>query len=93
MFLIKVHLEKDCFLALWEDFVYQLGCAAPSHEFHQWADLIQKAAGQYAEVTYAPFALHIVEIHPKKTKQNLTFSALQADTSPNPWSLKVPSLV
>lgn len=65
MFLIKVHLEKDCFLGLWEDFVYHLGCAAPSHEFHQWAGLIQKAAGQYTAVMYVPFAPYIVAIKQK----------------------------
>lgn len=58
MFLIKLHLEKDCFLALlWEDFAYWLGCAAPLRVFHQWVNLIKQAAEQHTEVTYVPSVL------------------------------------
>lgn len=58
MFLIKLHLEKDRFLALlWEDFAYRLGWAAALHEFQQRVDLLKQAAEQYTEVTYVPSAL------------------------------------
>lgn len=58
MFLMKLHLEKDCFLALlWEDFADQLGWVTALCEFHQWVDLIKKAAEQYTKVIYVPSAL------------------------------------